>query len=178
MPMDVAALIERIKIKGRTGAYGWCRGYGEPRPLEPAVLATLAAPGGMALPPSLAAWLAYDASWLELFVDGQPPRWNLTSVRAFVETEVAEIAAELGDYEGWNEADTIADILAKMKNPALADAPAIQLPDSASQAHLLVFHAPRADGEVPVLGYEKEEFWPKYPSFGAFLAHYFGGEEP
>ena len=53
-----------------------------------------------------------------------------------------------------------------------ADAPALRLPDSASQAHFLVF-----DGtlEPPVLGYEKESFWVKFKSFGEFVAEWFGG---
>lgn len=36
----------------------------EPRPIDPAVLATATFPNGSPLPPSLKRWLAFDASWL------------------------------------------------------------------------------------------------------------------
>ena len=56
-----------------------------------------------------------------------------------------------------------------------ADHPAVRLPDSASQAHFLVFDG---SAEPPVLGYEKETFWHKYKSFGEFVAHWFGKRQP
>ena len=51
----------------------------------------------------------------------------------------------------------------------------IELPESASQRHALVVSGkPDRHGEHPVLGYEKEAYWVKYPSWAAFVADYFG----
>ena len=114
------------------------------------------------------AWLAFDGPHLEVFDnDGN---LAVTSLRKFVTEEIEEVAEELAE-DDFDAAEAIEAIL--MHEP-LADAPALRFPDSASQAHFLVFDGSE---EPPVLGYEKESFWVKWKSFGEFVATWFGGSD-
>jgi len=157
MSTEVFAIVDALRAAGtRT-----------PAPMPPDRLETLRAPGDLPLPPELRAWLAFDATWLPLFrADGA---WDETSPRIFAEEQVAEVADELEDLDDWDADEAVDAIVDTLGDEDLADAPAIRLPDSASQAHLLTFH----DGKLFVLGYEKESFWVKYATFGELLAAYF-----
>jgi len=162
-------------IRARDGvARGVCGTWSEPTPMPAEHLASLRAPNGKALPPALAAWLAFDASWLDLF-DGAG-RWRTTTARDFAVAEAAEVAEELGEEEFDDEAifGMVEAILEGLPRAAAGKAPAVRLPDSASQAHILIFDVPDGDGEYPMWGYEKGELWIKYKNFGEFVAHWFG----
>ncbi len=154
MSNDVSAIVEALRAAGgRT-----------PTPMPPDRLDRLRAPGDLPLPPELRAWLAFDATWLPLFRDDGG--WDELTPRVFAEEQVAEVADELADLEDWDADEAVDAIVDSLGDDDLADAPAIRLPDSASQAHLLVFH----DGRLFVLGYEKESFWIKYATFAELLA--------
>lgn len=122
------------------------------------------------LPASVSTWLEFDAAALDLF-DAEGC-FAITSLTEFFLQELEELADELDD-----------DMLAEARESVgymfgdyagLADHPCLVLPGSASQAHLLVLDG---SAEPPVLGYEKEELWEKYPSFGACIAHLIGNRD-
>lgn len=169
----VEEIIGELRAKGDM-VRGLCGPAEKAAPLDPKTLAALRLPDGKPLPPSLHAWLAYDAR--EIDVVGEDGQLVLTTLRELVTEEMAEVAEELDGLEGLGDLgfDPV-EAAERVLEGQPADTPALRLPDSASQAHFLVF-----DGtlEPVVLGYEKEEFWPKYPSFGGFVAHWFGGREP
>lgn len=145
----------------------------EPTGLAADVLAALRLPGGAELPADLRAWLAFSATYPELFSDLDPPTWNVTTARAFVTEEVEEVAAELegidlGDGEEFDADDAIERTLESVPEH-LVDVPWVRLEDSASQAWFVAL-----TGELPVLAYEKEEFWIADASWGAYLARRLG----
>jgi hypothetical protein len=123
--------------------------YRSPKPLAPALRSKLALPGGEPVPPSLSTWLGFDASWFPLFDKSR--KWNAVPL---------------------SKLEPAANPLPRGVKPTTL---VIELPESASQRHALVVSGkPDMHGELPVLGYEKEEYWIKYPSWAAFIADYFG----
>ena len=168
-------LVEETIAKLRAGGdmvRGICGPAEKAAPLTPTVLAALRLPKDEPLPPSLLAWLAYDAR--EIDAVDEAGQLRITTLEAFVAAEIGEVSEELEGLDedfGFDPAEAVAQILEGQP----AKKPALRLPDSASQAHFLVFDG---SAEPAVLGYEKEEFWKKYESFGEFVVHWFGGREP
>ena len=169
----VEEIIAELRAKGDM-VRGICGPAEKAAPLDPKKLDALRLPDGTPIPPSLRAWLAYDAREIDVVDEGG--QLVITSLKEFVTEEMNEVAEELDGLEGLADLgfDPV-EAAQRVLEGQPADVPALRLPDSASQAHFLVF-----DGtpEPIVLGYEKEEFWAKYPSFGGFVAHWFGGREP
>lgn len=145
-PVDkVAGVIAALRAAGgkRKGFDG--KTHQRPKPMTGAALR---APDGKPLPPSLKAWLSYDASWLPLFA--RPRTWKTAALRDLIDSSV--------------------DIPRGLAGAA----PVIELPPSASQRHFYAFAARSKDGECAVYGQEKNELWTKYPTFADFLTTYFG----
>lgn len=174
--MDVEDVIARLRADGNVGR-AWYEAYEDPKPLD----VELRAPDGTTLPWELRAWLAYDATWLPLLErsEGTAPRLAGEPVRAILERWAREtLGGDELEVEG--ERFTVAGLvevwLGQLEGPSVADAHAIELPPSGSQEHLLIV---RSEGPSAVIGcHRRFELWWKYPSFGAFLAHYFGYASP
>jgi hypothetical protein len=169
---DVSEIVAALRAAGGVARSFDGQSFASPKPLAPDRLAPLLGPGDgePPLPDELRTWLAFDASWLPLLdEDGE---WLEISPRGFAEDQVAEVAEEIAGagIDDWDPDDAVDQIVSSLGDDELADAPAIRLPGSASQEHLLVLH----HDKLFVLGYEKEELWVKYPTFAAFLAAYFG----
>lgn len=122
--------------------------HSKPKPMAAAKLAKLVLPNGEPPSEAMRAWLAFDATWVPLF----------------------------DKKGGWDVTPLMKGRVDMMKLPAgvKKDTPAIELPGSASQDHLLAFgKKPKKGGDYPVLGYEKGEFWVKFPTFADFVSEYF-----
>ena len=165
--MNSLELVEQTIESAKNGIVVVCGPESKPRPITAAEREAIAKTK-VQLPESMQRWLEFDAPSMDLF-DAEGNAVAITSINGFLQAELEEVMEEIpeelvGDLSGGFE---------YMLGPyaALADKPAIVLPPSASQAHILVL-----DGspEPPVLGFEKEEFWEKYPSFGACIAHIIG----
>ncbi|MEM9069505.1 MAG: hypothetical protein AAGE52_13410 [Myxococcota bacterium] len=163
-------LVEQTIEHARTGIVVVCGPESQPTPLTTAQRSAIDATK-VTLPASMERWLAFDAPSLDLF-DAAGDAVAITTLTQFLVDELEEISDGLPD-----------DMLEEMRGSlgymlgdyaTLSEKPAIVLPPSASQAHLLVLDG---SDEPPVLGYEKEEFWEKYPSFGACIAHLIGNRD-
>ena len=163
-------LVEQTIASAKDGIVVVCGPKSKPRPINDAERAAIATTN-VKLPKSMEAWLAFDAPSMDLF-DSDGNATAITTLNGFLSAEMEEVMGELpeelrGEMEGGFEW-MLGDYL------KVADKPAIVLPPSASQAHILVLDG---SDEPPVLGYEKEEFWEKYPSFGACVAHIIGNRD-
>ncbi len=129
-------------------------------------------------------WLKYDASWFPLLKKGQNAfrsaplheileKWldeMQKSDDEDVEEELEEIVELVGD-------DVLGHWLKNLPDPSLSGVHAVELPTAGSQEHLLMLEPGRKS--LRVLGCDKRiEFWWKYESFTAYLAHYFGFKDP
>jgi hypothetical protein len=158
---NIDELIEKARANGLPSRE-------EPEGLSAEALAALRLPSGAAVPTDVRAWLAFSATEPALLRELAPPTWDVTTARAFVEAEVSEVAAELegidlGDGESFDEEEAIERMLDSVPDE-LRDVAWVRLADSASQAWFVAL-----TGELPVLTYEKEEFWVAHPSFIAYL---------
>jgi hypothetical protein len=184
MSMSVHDVIERLRAQGDTGKAGALPKYKNPKPLSEAALAALRLPTGEPVPPELAEWLRYDAPWLKLLDKDQKAfrsrplrkvleKW-LKKMQASEDEDVEEELEELVEIVG---DDVLGHWLKILPEPGLADVYAVEIPSAGDQEHLLMLEPGRPS--VRVLGCHKRiEFWWKYPSFAAYLAHHFGFEEP
>jgi hypothetical protein len=104
----------------------------KPQPLEPALLASLTLGDGRPLPPSLAAWLAYDGAWqpFEIDVAGErlvPARF--TDLLAAALPEIAPAFAAIGE------------------SVLPGDCYRLWLPSECDEGTVLFLYAPVADGD-------------------------------
>ncbi|MDI1451788.1 hypothetical protein [Polyangium sp. 6x1] len=174
---EVVAFLRRNGGRGT----GWFHKHHDPKPLDASALASLTLPDGRPLPPSLSTWLAFDATWFDL-VTGAPPRLAARPLRDILMGWAKAASSALPEgYEDpypMTDEQVVQAWIDLLPAPEMADALAIELPP-ADQDHILLFHRADRSGEYPILGCHKRyEFWFKYDSFGAFLAHYFGVAEP
>lgn len=163
-------LVEQTIQSARDGIVVVCGPKSKPRPITDAERDAIEKTNAK-LPKSMWRWLEFDAPSMDLFdSDGNPTA--VTTLNGFLQSELAAIMDEVPE----EFAEEIAAGLEYMLGDyaGLADLPAIVLPPSASQAHILVLDG---SDEPKVLGYEKEEFWEKYPSFGACIAHIIGNRD-
>ena len=183
MKVSVGSVIERLHAQGDVAKAGYLPKYKKPTPIPAKRLATLRMPTGEPLPADLAEWLRYDASWLGLLKKKQkafrakPLRElleaTLNEMRESddedVEEELEELVEDLGDD------DVLGFWLKSLPKPGLADVHAIVVPTAGDQEHFLMLEPGRKS--LRVLGWHKRiEFWWKYDSFAAYLAHHFGFE--
>ncbi|APR86088.1 Hypothetical protein A7982_11437 [Minicystis rosea] len=184
MSMSMKDVIGRLRAQGDV-AKSHGKTYRSPKPLPAGVLAGLKLPTGEKLPADLVAWLQYDAAWFPLLKKDQkafrssPLRKTLQkwldrmqeSDDEDVEEELEELMEDVGD-------DVLGYWLKSLPEPSLADVHAVVLPSPGSdQEHLLMLEPGRKT--LRVLGCHKRiEFWWKYESFAAYLAHVFGFEAP
>lgn len=168
--MNSLELVEQTIESAKNGIVVVCGPESKPSPINDAERKAIAKTK-VNLPKSMQRWLEFDAPSMDLFdADGNPVA--ITTLNGFLQAELDEIMDEIpeelaGEMTGGFEY-MLGDYV------ALADKPAIVLPPSASQAHILVLDG---SDEPKVLGYEKEEFWEKYPSFGACIAHIIGNRD-
>lgn len=172
-------VIEHLRQHGGQGK-GWYHAYKDPRPLDEQALASLRLPDGRPLPPSLHEWLGFDASWFGLMTDTQPRRLKLVPFRDLLRDQTRAVTnsphgQEVPAEEAFSEEQMVQAWVDLLPDPAMADAPAVELPPSGSQQHFFVFSPTHKGGEAPILGFASSfEFWVKYPNFGEYLSHYFG----
>lgn len=106
-------------------------------PLPAKVIAGLHFPSGKPLPPSLAAWLAFDASWVGLFDDLKKPTFSPMTL----------VEALQSDFEAW-----LPDRFPEgFKTPAKLSGELYPLPRSGDQALYLYVGEADSRGEYPVL---------------------------
>jgi len=161
-------VVARIRERGLGGAAGPCFAHldrEEVRPLPPAVIEGLAFPCGSPLPPSLRAFLAFDASWL-----GLDPRATVCagtifrplSFRAALAEALASVSLQLHREEvgAWNNdpvlslvgaATAVGDrFVAAM--PFALPGQCYRLPGLGTSRALLYVGLADEAGEYPVLG--------------------------
>ncbi len=162
--------VERTIESAKNGIVVVCGPTLDPTPITDAQRAAIAETN-VQLPASMRRWLEFDAGSLDLF-DKHGDFVALTTLPDFLlaefESFAHELDPELVDEMRANLGYLMGDFAEH------AGTPAIVLPGSASQAHVLLLDG---SDEPPVLGYEKEEFWEKYPSFGACVAHIIGNRD-
>lgn len=155
--MDMDALLARLRTEGFASGHA-------PVPLSDPALAELHMPDGSEVPRFVRDWLAFSGQHPAL-LDGDG-RWRLTTARAFVEAEVADVAEELeGVPDIAFDAEEAVESALATAPPALAEVPWVRLDDSATQAWFVA-----TTGEWPVLTYRKEEFHVAFPRFVDYLA--------
>lgn len=132
-----------------------------PDPLSPAELEKLRLPNGKRLPPSLARWLRYDASWLGLFRDREKLEWNALRLRAFFRRYAESLGLDPA------AGDSLVRGLPKGLTP---ETWVLVMPPSATQDHLLVLAKRRADGEYPMFVRDKEVLEESQESFAELVA--------
>ena len=182
--MSVSEVIEQLRAQGDVAKAGFHLEYEKPKPLPANALAALRLPGSEPVPADIAEWLRYDASWLRLLKKGDKAfrskplrqlleKW-LQKMRDSDDEDVQEELEELVELVG---DDVLAHWLGILPDPALADVHAVEIPTAGDQEHLLMLEPGRKS--LRVLGCHKRiEFWWKYDSFAAYLAHHFGFEDP
>ncbi len=136
------------------------RGFRE-HPLPPHVLAVLRGPNDEVLPPCLKAWFAFSAVRPDFLKRIDPPEWNRTSAREFVEAEMNEVGPTLDDDFDVEEA--VSAVLDGVPN-GLLDVPWVRLDDSGTQAWFTA-----VVGEWPVLTYKREEWDIAFPRLIEYL---------
>jgi hypothetical protein len=184
MPMSVSDVIDRLRAQGNVGKAGFLHAYENPKRLPSKLLAALRLPKGEPLPADLAEWLRYDASWFKLLKKDQkafrsrPLRKLLESwLKQMRESDDEDVEEELEELIELVGDDPLAYWLKSLPEPTLADVHAIVVPTAGDQEHLLMLEPGRKS--LRVLGCHKRiEFWWKYDSFAAYLAHHFGFEDP
>jgi hypothetical protein len=144
------------KARGFDGAR-----YANPKGLGKAELARLKRPGDKPLAPTMARWLAFDATWLPLFKRGKGHEWNVTTVRDFFRAYAAELGLD----------PSVGDDLARGHDGIGANSLVIVLPPSAKQDSLLAIDK-SLRGETPIFIREKENLFLKWEEFGEFLVDY------
>lgn len=169
--MNVSKVIARLRAEGNV-AKAWFDTYERPRPLTAEQIAAVRAPDGSTPPSEISEWLAYDATWIPLLEKNDATRLAATPLRAILEARAGTTRRPKS-----MKAEALAAIWINMlPEPELADALVVELPMSGSQEHFLVL---RKGKTARVLGFHNQsEFWWKYKSFGAYLSHYFGYEDP
>ncbi|QSQ11358.1 hypothetical protein [Myxococcus landrumensis] len=176
-------VIEHLRQHGGQGK-GWYHAHQDPRPLDEQTRASLTLPDGRPLPPSLHAWLAFDASWFGLMTDTPPRRLKLAPLKDLLRAQARAMTnsphgQEVPAEESFSDEQMVQVWVGLLPHPAMAEALAVELPPSGSQQHFFVFHQAGPEGEYPIVGFASAfEFWVKYPDFGAYLSHYFGLSKP
>ncbi|MDI1483584.1 hypothetical protein [Polyangium sp. y55x31] len=135
-----------------------------PRPLSREVIAKLRLPGNRPVSPSLAEWLAFDASFLGWFADLDHPVLQEMNVGA------GALAAFRGSY---TEHAAYFNGLTKGALPSLC----LPLPFGDQSRRLLYFSAPDALGEYPVLVIDVDDqpyVALEYPGIDVYLAAHAG----
>lgn len=166
----VALVIDRVKAQGwsvldvsRDGS--WPAHDRDFRPLSPEVLDTLTLPDGAPLPPSLRAWLAFDAMWLASlgwFELAPAFRWTPRTLRAIVADEFGGGPDEEPDEEPNEEPDEEPDWASYFDVPALAHG--FLLPGGSESRRIwMLSPAPDTTGDHPLLYIDIDDI----PSMGA-----------
>jgi hypothetical protein len=157
-----AALVERV-IDGleRPGAERLPRTLPGPAlPMPAPLLAELSFPDGKPLPPSLRRWLAYDASFVRLFVDPRRPHFHPLGFRQLLTQEFGGF----GSDDAWEVFDE------------LLPGACYLLPGGSDARRFLYVGEADALGEYPVMCVDTHEvaFVCVYsPGFDVWLAEYF-----
>lgn len=164
----VALVITKLKEQGWpalcvdvSGDGAWPTHEKDFRPLSPELLDTLTLPDGAPLPPSLRAWLAFDAMWLSTlgwFEQTPAFRWTPRTLQAIV-------ADELGGGDGQPDWPSYFDV------PALAHG--FLLPGG-SESRRIWMLSPAADatGDYPLLYIDIDDvpsMGVMYPGFDVWL---------
>lgn len=156
---ELAARIQELAAAG--GAVGYDgQHYAKPRPIGAKRLATMTL-GKKALPPTLAQWLAFDASWLPLFA--HEGGFAIITLEAFFVRYAEDngLSAAAGK-----------EFARQQEHKLKAKTKVIELPASATQNKLLILDIVDAAGEMPVFSVEKEQAVPSYDTFGDFVLEY------
>jgi len=156
----LGALIAAIQASGGARGKDGQR-FAKPKPLPAAALKKLTLPGGKALSPSIAQWLAFDASWLPLFSKGTA--WNSVTLAEFL----GAYAVSLG-----RSAALGVDYAKAHVDGTQPKTPVVVLPPLGKQDQLLVIDRVGKDGEVPVYARRGETIFLKHRSFGEYLVGY------
>lgn len=163
-------LVEDTIESARGGIVVVCGPKSDPTPITNAQRAAIAETK-VKLPASMERWLEFDAPSLDLFDTGGD-FVALTTLTKFLLAEFEQVADQLPPDMVDEMRAGVVYMLGEYAEHG--DTPAVVLPGSASQAHVLLLDG---SDEPCVLGYEKEEFWEKYPSFGACIAHIIGNRD-
>lgn len=166
---------EALSIEPRSVDDTWPAHPHDVRPLDPAVLATLTLPSGAALPPSLAAWLAFDAGWLERM------GWFTTRPHfAWTPRSLGQLACDEygGTLDGPAASDEDADSAEEMSwgrefDVARFDRTFLLPGGSDSRRVYALTGAPDALGEYPVLWTDIDDapsLGVMFPGFDVWLA--------
>ncbi len=177
--MRMSEVVGRLAADGDVGT-AWSCEHRDPVPLSPDALSLLRMPDGSPLVDELATWLAYDASWLPL-LDETRSRFATRPLKAiFAEWAGAMMEGQKRPRGGRgprSAMDLVRIWIDFLPSAALRDVPALLLPQSGSQAHVLMFEPGRS--ELRVLGSQQRfELWWKYQRFSDYAAHYFGFINP
>lgn len=119
------------------------------KPMRATVLAALRMPDGSKLSADLAAWLAFDASWLPLHRGKAKPEWALA------------------------EGEALRSYLPTLGLPA--DVPLVELEPAASEKHYLALFPMRGN---PVLAWDGTELWVAAESLADYLEAVFPVPRP
>lgn len=183
--MDMPAIVKKVSQLDAKSRPFYARKA--PRPLSVESIAKLQGPDGKPLPAELATWLAFDASWLPLVAPKrkklafEPLEGLLARYAREMEAADQEFIEELQEDLGKEEVDLLdfwTELLGEKKRrlPGL-DAKVIELGcGEGSQEHFLTVDK---NNKVKILGFHKRiEFWWKYDSLSALVAHWFLDIEP
>ncbi|NUQ72999.1 MAG: hypothetical protein HUU21_05545 [Polyangiaceae bacterium] len=134
----------------------------KPAPLPEKVIEALRFPNGKPLPPSLSAWLTFDAAWAELFEDPSKPAFSPMTL-----VDVLKL-----DYTEW-----LPDQFPEgFKTPAKLRGEFYPLPRSGDQGIYLYVGEADSRGEYPVLYIDPEDLVirVRFAGFDMYLAYMFG----
>ena len=144
----------------------------EAQPLDPAVLSTLTFPSGRPLPPSLARWLAFDASWLDEY------DWFNDTRTALTPRTLSEIVREEYGYEPLEMGDGTSFDPMDLWTPADQYFPeCFLLPDGCDSRRVFAVTQPDRYGEYPVLVTDDDDgayLAVMYPGIDVYLAERVG----
>jgi hypothetical protein len=182
--MSVTDVIARLRAQGNS-VKRYSEEYENPQPLAASVVVALKLPTGESVPADLSEWLQYDASWFPVLEDDNES-FRARPLREVLETwlddmrdsDDEDVEEELEELEELVGDDVLGYWLKSLPDPALADVHTVELPHPLTDQEPLLMLEPGRES-LRVLGCHKRiEFWWKYQSFAAYLAHSLGFEDP